>query len=139
MASHLRRRRSVALILPSIAPRRAVDVDLRAHDRIAIVDQLGNDYVRAARAASLSRMGAVGRHVLRNAAIPVVDGRGAPRIGNLLAGAVIVETVFAWPGIGLLAIQSIQSRDFLVVQVVVLFISIVYVRHQPGSRTWPTR
>jgi peptide/nickel transport system permease protein len=51
----------------------------------------------------------------------------ALEIGNLLAGAVIVETVFAWPGIGLLAIQSIQSRDFLVVQVVVLFISIVYV------------
>jgi peptide/nickel transport system permease protein len=51
----------------------------------------------------------------------------ALEIGNLLAGAVIVETVFAWPGIGQLAIQSIQSRDFLVVQVIVLLISFVYV------------
>jgi peptide/nickel transport system permease protein len=66
------------------------------------------------------------RHVLRNAAIPVVT-IAALEIGNLLAGAVIVETVFAWPGIGQLAIQSIQSRDFLVVQVVVLFVSLVYV------------
>jgi peptide/nickel transport system permease protein len=68
----------------------------------------------------------VARHVLRNAAIPVVT-IAALEIGNLLAGAVIVETVFAWPGIGQLAVQSIQSRDFLVVQVVVLFISMVYV------------
>ena len=66
------------------------------------------------------------RHVLRNAAVPVVT-IAALEIGNLLAGAVIVETVFAWPGIGQLAIQSIQSRDFVVVQVVVLFVSAVYV------------
>ena len=71
-------------------------------------------------------MGTVGRHVLRNAAIPVVTV-AALEIGNLLAGAVIVETVFAWPGIGQLAIQSIQSRDFLVVQVIVLLISTIYV------------
>ncbi|MGR3417076.1 ABC transporter permease subunit, partial [Paracoccus sp. (in: a-proteobacteria)] len=51
----------------------------------------------------------------------------ALEIGNLLAGAVIIETVFAWPGIGLLAIQSIQARDFLVVQMIVLLISVVYV------------
>jgi peptide/nickel transport system permease protein len=67
----------------------------------------------------------VARHVLRNAAIPVVTV-AALEIGNLLAGSVIVETVFAWPGIGQLAIQSIQSRDFLVVQAVVLFVSVVY-------------
>jgi len=66
------------------------------------------------------------RHVLRNAAIPVVT-IAALEIGNLLAGAVIVETVFAWPGIGQLAMQSIQSRDFLVVQAVVLFVSLTYV------------
>jgi peptide/nickel transport system permease protein len=64
--------------------------------------------------------------VLRNAAVPVVT-IAALEIGNLLAGAVIVETVFAWPGIGQLAIQSIQSRDFLVVQVIVLLTSTVYV------------
>ncbi len=69
---------------------------------------------------------AVLRHVLRNAAIPVVT-IAALEVGNLLAGAVIVETVFAWPGIGQLAIQSIGSRDFLVVQTVVLFVSSVYI------------
>jgi peptide/nickel transport system permease protein len=115
-----------ALILPSIALGALSMSTFARMTRIAIVDELGNDYVRAARARGLSRIGAVGRHVLRNAAIPVVTV-AALEIGNLLAGAVIVETVFAWPGIGLLAIQSIQSRDFLVVQVIVLFISIVYV------------
>jgi peptide/nickel transport system permease protein len=94
--------------------------------RIAIIDELGKDYVRAAWARGMSKAGTVGRHVLRNAAIPVVTV-AALEIGNLLAGAVIVETVFAWPGIGQLAIQSIQSRDFLVVQLIVLMISTVYV------------
>jgi peptide/nickel transport system permease protein len=72
-------------------------------------------------------MGAtVARHVLRNAAIPVITVT-ALEIGNLLAGAVIVETVFAWPGIGQLAMQSIQARDFLVVQAIVLFVSVTYI------------
>jgi peptide/nickel transport system permease protein len=82
--------------------------------------------VRAGRARGLSLGAVVWRHVLRNAAIPVIT-IAALEIGNLLAGAVIIETVFAWPGIGQLAIQSIQSRDFLVVQVIVLVISFVYV------------
>lgn len=94
--------------------------------RIAVVDELGKDYVRAARARGLSLASVVARHVLRNASIPVVT-IAALEIGNLLAGAVIIETVFAWPGIGQLAIQSIQSRDFLLVQAIVLFISVVYV------------
>ena len=85
--------------------------------RIAVVDELSKDYVRAGRARGDCRSArSLLRHVLRNAAIPVVT-IAALEIGNLLAGAVIVETVFAWPGIGQLAIQSIQSRDFLVVQV----------------------
>jgi peptide/nickel transport system permease protein len=94
--------------------------------RIAIIDELGKDYVRAGRARGLSLRQIVFRHVLRNASIPVIT-IAALEIGNLLAGAVIIETVFAWPGIGQLAIQSIQSRDFLVVQVIVLLISFVYV------------
>jgi peptide/nickel transport system permease protein len=94
--------------------------------RIAVVDELGKDYVRAGLARGLSTGNVVARHVLRNAAIPVVT-IAALEVGNLLAGAIIVETVFAWPGIGQLAIQSIQSRDFLVVQAIVLFVSLVYV------------
>jgi peptide/nickel transport system permease protein len=115
-----------SLILPSIALGALSMSTFARMARIAVVDELSKDYVRAGRARGLSLGGVVTRHVLRNAAIPVIT-IAALEIGNLLAGAVIVETVFAWPGIGQLAIQSIQSRDFLVVQVVVLFISMVYV------------
>jgi peptide/nickel transport system permease protein len=115
-----------ALVMPSIALGALSMSTFARMARIAIVDELGKDYVRAGRARGLSLPGIVWRHVLRNAAIPVVT-IAALEIGNLLAGAVIVETVFAWPGIGQLAIQSIQSRDFLVVQVIVLLISFVYV------------
>jgi peptide/nickel transport system permease protein len=94
--------------------------------RIAVLDELQRDYVQAARARGLSRGAVVARHVLRNAAIPLVTVT-ALEIGNLLAGAVIVETVFAWPGIGQLAVQSIQARDFLIVQAIVLFVSVTYI------------
>jgi peptide/nickel transport system permease protein len=115
-----------ALIMPSIALGALSMSTFARMARIAVVDELVKDYVRAGRAKGLSVGGVVVRHVLRNAAIPVVT-IASLEIGNLLAGAVIVETVFAWPGIGQLAIQSIQSRDFLVVQVIVLLISTVYV------------
>jgi peptide/nickel transport system permease protein len=115
-----------ALILPSIALGALSMSTFARMARISIVDELAKDYVRAGRARGLSLAGIVWRHVLRNAAIPLIT-IAALEIGNLLAGAVIVETVFAWPGIGQLAIQSIQSRDFLVVQVIVLLISFAYV------------
>lgn len=115
-----------ALIMPSIALGALSMSTFARMTRIAIIDELGKDYVRAGRARGLSLAQVVGRHVLRNASIPVIT-IAALEIGNLLAGAVIIETVFAWPGIGQLAIQSIQSRDFLVVQVIVLLISFVYV------------
>lgn len=115
-----------SLILPSVALGALSMATFARMSRIAVIDELSKDYVRAAFARGLSPGAVVARHVLRNAAVPVVT-IAALEIGNLLAGAVIVETVFAWPGIGQLAIQSIQSRDFVVVQVVVLFVSVVYV------------
>lgn len=115
-----------ALIMPSIALGGLAMSTFARMARISVLDELGKDYVRAARARGLSLGSVVVRHVLRNAAIPVIT-IAALEIGNLLAGAVIIETVFAWPGIGQLAIQSIQSRDFLVVQVIVLLISFTYV------------
>ena len=115
-----------SLIMPSAALGALTMSTFARMTRISVLDELGRDYVNAARARGLSRRAAVTRHVLRNAAIPVLTIT-AIEIGNLLAGAVIVETVFAWPGIGQLAIQSIQSRDFLVVQGVVLFVSLSYV------------
>jgi peptide/nickel transport system permease protein len=115
-----------SVIMPALALGAVAMSTFARMTRIAVLDELQRDYVNAARARGLSRWQAVRRHVLRNAAIPVVT-IAALEIGNLLAGAVIVESVFAWPGLGQLAIQSIQSRDFLVVQAVVLFISLVYV------------
>ena len=120
--------------MPSIALGALTMSTFARMTRIAVLDELSRDYVTAARARGLS-LGArrCARHVLRNAAIPVVTV-AALEIGNLLAGAVIVETVFAWPGIGQLAIQSIAARDFLVVQAIVLFVSLVYRRHEPARR-----
>jgi peptide/nickel transport system permease protein len=115
-----------SLIMPAIALGALTMSTFARMARISVLDELSRDYVTAARARGLSVWAAVSRHVLRNAAIPVVT-IAALEIGNLLAGAVIVETVFAWPGIGQLAIQSIQARDFLVVQTIVLFVSSVYI------------
>ena len=115
-----------SLVMPSIALGAVAMSTFARMTRISVLDELGRDYVGAARARGLSMRGAVVRHVLRNAAIPVITIT-ALEIGNLLAGAVIVETVFAWPGIGQLAMQSIQARDFLVVQAIVLFVSLTYI------------
>ncbi len=115
-----------SLVMPSLALGALTMSTFARMARISVLDELSRDYVTAARARGLSVGAAVFRHVLRNASIPVVT-IAALEVGNLLAGAVIVETVFAWPGIGQLAIQSIQARDFLVVQTIVLFVSSVYI------------
>ena len=88
-----------SLVMPSIALGAITMSTFARMARIAVLDELGRDYVTAARARGLSLHAAVLRHVLRNAAIPIVT-IAALEVGNLLAGAVIVETVFAWPGIG---------------------------------------
>ena len=115
-----------SLVMPSVALGALTMASFARMTRIAVLDELSRDYVAASRARGLSLGAAVARHVARNAAIPVVTV-AALEIGNLLAGAVIVETVFAWPGIGQLAIQAIAARDFLVVQAVVLFVSVVFI------------
>lgn len=115
-----------ALLMPALALGALSMSTFARMARIAVTDELSKDYVRACRARGMSLWAVVFRHVLRNAAIPVASV-AALEIGNLLAGSIIVETVFAWPGIGQLALQSIQSRDFLVVQAVVLFVSLTYI------------
>ena len=94
--------------------------------RSAMLDVLGADYVRTARAKGLRERIITYRHVARNAAIPVVTIAGLA-LGLMLGGAVITETVFAWPGIGRLVIQAISNRDFPVVQAYVFLIAIVIV------------
>ena len=115
-----------SLIMPSLALGALAMSTFARMTRISVLDELSRDYVNAARARGLSMGATVARHVLRNAAIPVITVT-ALEIGNLLAGAVIVATVFAWPGIGQLAMQSIQARDFLIVQAIVLFVSVTYI------------
>ncbi len=116
----------ISVIMPAIALGGLSMATFARITRTAVVEELGKDYVRAIRAKGVAKAAVILRHVLRNASIPIVT-IAALEIANLLAGAVIVETVFAWPGMGQLAVQSIQSRDFLVVQAVVLLVSIVYV------------
>ncbi len=86
--------------------------------RTAVLDELGKDYIRTIKAKGVPNRRLIARHLLRNSAIPVITVM-ALEIANLLAGAAIVETVFAWPGLGQLTIQAINSRDFPIVQGVV--------------------
>lgn len=93
--------------------------------RSSMLEVLSQDYVRTARAKGLLKSMIVRRHVLRNALIPLITVLGL-QFGALLEGAVIVETIFSWPGIGQLAVRSLNSRDYPLVQGVVLFGTLVY-------------
>ena len=108
-----------SIILPAICLSGLTMATFARITRNAIVEELGKDYVRAAYARGQTRLSVVLRHVSRNAAVPLISIT-ALELANMLAGAVIVETVFAWPGLGLLAVQAIQANDFLVVQTLVL-------------------
>ena len=115
-----------SVVMPAIALGALSMATFARIARTAVVEEMGKDYVRAARAKGLTGAAVVGRHVLRNASIPIITV-AALEIANLLAGAVIVETVFAWPGLGQLAVQAIGARDFLVVQAIVLLGALVHV------------
>ncbi len=94
--------------------------------RGGMIDVLVQDYVRTARAKGLPRWKVVTKHGLRNALLPLLSVLGID-VGTLLSGAVVTETVFSWPGIGQLAVQSVFARDYPVVQAVVLVASIAFV------------
>jgi peptide/nickel transport system permease protein len=107
------------LVMPSIALGLLSLATYARITRSAVVDELGKDYVRSARARGVGPGRLVRKHLMRNSLIPIISIT-ALEISQLLAGAVIVETVCAWPGLGLLTVQSIAARDFVVVQAVVL-------------------
>jgi peptide/nickel transport system permease protein len=92
--------------------------------RSGMLEALGQDYVRTARAKGLRERVVLFRHAFRNTMIPVITVLGL-QFGQLLGGAVITESVFAWPGVGLLAIESIRGRDFPVVQAAVVMLAIL--------------
>ena len=94
--------------------------------RASMLDVFGKDYIRTARSKGLREGTVVYRHALRNALIPVVTNMGL-QLGVLLGGAILTETVFTWPGIGRLAVQSIARRDFPVVQAVALIVAMTFV------------
>ena len=118
--------RPLSLVLPSITLGTALAAVLARMVRASVLEVLGEDYVRTARAKGLSEAAVLRRHALRNAWLPVLTLVGL-QLGGLLGGAVITETVFAWPGVGSLLVESIQARDFPVAQGCVLLISLVYV------------
>lgn len=92
--------------------------------RSALLEVLGQDYVRTARAKGLHKLSVVAKHALPNALIPVVTVIGL-QVGTLLGGAIIAETIFAWPGIGRLLVQAINQRDYPLVQGVVLLTAVI--------------
>jgi peptide/nickel transport system permease protein len=94
--------------------------------RSAMLEVLGQDFVRTARAKGAGRRAVLIRHALRNALLPIVTTIGL-QFGILLGGAVLTETIFAWPGVGRLLVDSIGSRDYPVVQGVVLLLSVAFI------------
>jgi len=114
------------LVLPAISLGAALAAILARMTRASLLEELREPYVQAARARGASRARAVLRHAFRNSLIPVVTLIGL-QFGAVLTGAVITETIFAWPGIGRLLIQSIGFRDYPLVQGCILFIAVTYV------------
>jgi len=111
------------LILPAIALATFNVARVARLVRSEMLDVVDQEFIRVARSKGLTEQVIVLRHALRNAAIPVITILGL-QIGHLLSGAVITETVFAWPGMGRLLVQAIQFRDFPVIQVAVLFLAL---------------
>ena len=115
-----------SIILPAVTMGASLAAILTRMVRTSMLEELGQDYIRTARAKGLSERAVVYRHALRNALIPVVTVIGL-QFGALLAGAIVTETIFAWPGIGRLTINAISNRDYALVQGCLLCIGLTYV------------
>jgi peptide/nickel transport system permease protein len=113
------------LIMPAIVLAAFYAARVARLTRSAVLDTLNEDYVLTARAKGLAETRVIGKHTLRNSAIPIVTLAGL-EAGQLLGGAVVTETIFAWPGLGRLTVQALLNRDFPVVMAAVSFTSIVY-------------
>ena len=115
------------ILLPAFTLGAALSAILTRMVRSSVIEELGEDYVRTARAKGLSERTVVYKHVLKNGLIPVVTILGL-QLGILLAGAIITEKIFGWPGLGLLLVEDgIGKRDYRVVQGCVLVISLTYI------------
>jgi ABC-type dipeptide/oligopeptide/nickel transport system permease component len=114
------------LVLPAITLGGALAAILTRMVRTSMLEELSQDYIRTARAKGLPESTVVYKHALRNAMIPVVTVLGL-QFGALLAGAIVTETIFSWPGIGRMTIQAISNRDYYLVQGCILCIGLTYV------------
>ena len=115
-----------SVVLPALTLGLSLAAILSRMVRSSLLEVLGEDYIRTARAKGLDERRVLLAHALPNALLPVITVIGL-QLGALLAGAVITETIFSWPGIGLLTIEAIQARDYPLVQGCVLFIALAYV------------
>ena len=114
------------LVLPAVTLGAFAMASIARITRSAVLEILRADYIRTARAKGLPEFWTLAKHTMRNAAIPIVTIVGL-QLGNLLGGAVVTETIFSWPGIGRLAIQSIYNRDYPVVQSCVFMTAAMFV------------
>ena len=114
------------LVLPAVTMGSALAAILTRMVRTSMLEELSQDYIRTARAKGLTETTVVYRHALRNALIPVITVLGL-QFGALLAGAIVTEKIFSWPGIGRLTIDAISNRDYYVVQGCILAIGLTYV------------
>jgi len=114
------------LILPAVTMGLGLAAILTRMVRTSMLEELGQDYIRTARAKGLSERRVVYCHALRNALIPVLTVVGL-QFGALLAGAIVTETIFSWPGIGRLTLSAISNRDYALVQGCILAVGLTYV------------
>jgi ABC-type dipeptide/oligopeptide/nickel transport system permease component len=114
------------LVLPAITMGGALAAILTRMVRTSMLEELGQDYIRTARAKGLPERTVVYRHALRNAMLPVLTVLGL-QFGALLAGAIVTEKIFSWPGIGRLTVDAIGNRDYFLVQGCILAIGLTYV------------
>jgi len=114
------------LILPAVTLGASLAAILTRMVRTSVIEELSSDYVRTARAKGLSSTAVLFRHAFRNALIPILTILGL-QLGTLLAGTIVTETIFSWPGIGRLAVQAINARDYPLLQGCILLIAVSYV------------
>ncbi len=114
------------VILPAVTLGAFAMASIARITRSAVLDILRADFIRTARAKGLPELRTIAKHTMKNAAIPIVTIVGL-QFGNMLGGAVVTETIFAWPGIGRLAIQSIYNRDYPIVQACVFLTAAMFV------------
>jgi len=114
------------LILPAITLGAALAAILTRMVRTSVIEELSSDYVRTARAKGLRESAVLFRHAFRNALIPILTILGL-QFGTLLAGTIVTETIFSWPGIGRLSVQAIEARDYPLLQGCILLIAVSYV------------